>query len=458
MAGMTSGTDSFDMRAATGIPSPGRAASAEVGPAIDSANQKNLLILVQLRWIAVVGQILTICFVHFGLDITLPLGPLSVVVALLVGLNFATLVWLRKRPEVGSHVLEAAMIFDVVALTAQFALTGGINNPFIPLYLLQVVLGAVLLPPRATWSLAAISFSGLVVISVLNMPLMLPETASGDYALFLRTLALLLCLGLDGLLLVVFVAQVTRNLRERDAHLAVMRQQAAEEDHIIRMGLLASSAAHELGTPLASLSVILGDWARVPAIARDGDLAQELGEMQAAVKRCKSIVTGVLMSAGEARGEAAGLTTLSRFLDAVVDEWRTTRPDATLAYETFLENDLAIVSDTTLKQVIFNLLDNAYESPSRWIGLSAERRGEMFLLTVTDQGPGFAPKVLQQFGKPYQSTKGRQGGGIGLFIVVNVVRKLGGNVTARNRPGRGALVSLELPLSALAIGDLDHAG
>ncbi|MCB8837643.1 ATP-binding protein [Aurantimonas sp. VKM B-3413] len=427
-------------------------------PVVDAANRKNVLILVQLRWIAVVGQILTICVVHFGLGIGLPLLPLSLVVVALVALNLGTLAWLRRRREVASPVLEAAMIFDVLALTLQFALTGGITNPFIPLYLLQVVLGAVLLRPRGTWTLAAVSFAGLIAISFVYRPLLLPHTATGEYALFLRTLALLLCLALDGVLLVVFVTQITRNLRERDAHLAVMRQQAAEEDHIIRMGLLASSAAHELGTPLASLSVILGDWQRVPAIAKDEDLSQELGEMQAAVGRCKSIVTRVLMSAGEARGEAAGLTTLTRFLDTLVAEWRAIRPDANLSYEDFLGSDIAIVSDTTLKQVIFNLLDNAYESPSRWIGLSAERRGEMLRVTVTDQGPGFQQKVLDHFGKPYQSTKGRQGGGIGLFIVVNVVRKLGGNVTARNRPGRGALVALELPLSALAIGDLDHAG
>ena len=432
--------------------------SAVATPAVHAANRKNVLILIQLRWIAVAGQVVTILFVHFALGIALPLATLFLVVAGLAAVNGATLVWLRRHPQIGSRLLEGTMMFDVAALTLQFALTGGIANPFVPLYLLQVVLGAVLLRPRATWSLVGVTLAGLAAISIVNRPLHLPQTASGDYALVLRTLALLLCLALDAILLVVFVTQVTRNLRERDAHLAVMRQQAVEEDNIIRMGLLASSAAHELGTPLASLSVILGDWRRVPAIAADADLSQELDEMQAAVKRCKSIVTGVLMSAGEARGEAAGLTTLARFLDGVVAEWRETRPDATLFYENRIGTDLAIVSDTTLKQVIFNLLDNAYEAPSRWIGLAAERRGEILYLTVSDQGPGFADKVLQDFGKPYQSTKGRRGGGIGLFIVVNVVRKLGGNVTARNRPGRGALVALELPLSALAIGDLDHAG
>ncbi len=86
--------------------------------------------------------------------------------------------------------------------------------------------------------------------------------------------------------------------------LAALRQRAAEEEHIVRMGLLASGAAHELGTPLATLSVILGDWLRMPAFADDAELRAEIGEMQAQLQRCKSIVSGILLSAGEARGEA----------------------------------------------------------------------------------------------------------------------------------------------------------
>src|SRR3546814_8697864 len=91
----------------------------------------------------------------------------------------------------------------------------------------------------------------------------------------LHLTGMLACFLLDAVLLVVFVTRVSRNLRERDAHVAAMRQHAAEESHIVRLGLLASGAAHELGTPLSSLSVILGDWRRMPAVAGDTDLAQD---------------------------------------------------------------------------------------------------------------------------------------------------------------------------------------
>src|SRR3546814_10090757 len=109
----------------------------------------------------------------------------------------------------------------------------------------------------------------------------------------LHLTGMLACSSVLAVLLVVFVTRVSRNLRERDAHVAAMRQHAAEENHIVRMGLLASGAAHELGTPLSSLSVILGDWRRMPAVVGDTEMAQELEEMQAAVRRCKAIVTEI---------------------------------------------------------------------------------------------------------------------------------------------------------------------
>ncbi|MBV8651097.1 MAG: HAMP domain-containing histidine kinase, partial [Alphaproteobacteria bacterium] len=288
-------------------------------------------------------------------------------------------------------------------------------------------------------------------------PLALSD-AQMSHMFSLHIAGMLVCFVLDAALLVVFVTRITRNLRERDAHLAELKQHAAEEDLIVRMGLLATGAAHELGTPLASLSVILGDWRRMPAIAADAEMAQEVAEMQAAVQRCKAIVTGILLAAGEARGEAPAVTTVKDFLDDIVDEWRVGRSGAGLAYENRFGADLPIISDPGLKQIVINVLDNAYEASPDWVGFAAERDGETLVLEVADSGPGFAPEMLAQFGKPYQSSKGRLGGGLGLFLVVNVVRKLGGVVRARNRAGRGAVVALHLPLSVLSAGSRGHVG
>ena len=404
-----------------------------------------------------VGQIVTIAVAQIGIGIALPLLPMAAVVGGLILLNLGSLAWLRNRTHVSNRWLLMMLMLDVVALTIQLYLSGGPRNPFISLYLLQVTLGAVLLDVRSTWAIVAItvaSFGGLIWF---HRPLVLPEHQIGN--LFdLHIAGMLVCFALDAALLVVFMTRIGRNLRERDARLAALKQNAAEEDYIVRMGLLASGAAHELGTPLASLSVILGDWRRMPALAADPDRLQEIDEMQAELKRCKSIVTGILLSAGEARGEAPSVTTVNKFLAELVEEWRVARSAKALTYQNVFGADLAIVSDTALKQVIFNVLDNALETSPLWVGFTAARDGDTLVLRVRDMGPGFAPEMLAQFGKPYHSTKGRQGGGLGLFLVVNVVRKLGGFVSAGNRPQGGAVVTLNLPLAALAIGASKHVG
>nr|WP_028164263.1 ATP-binding protein [Bradyrhizobium elkanii] len=417
----------------------------------DTTNRKNMALLIQLRWTAVIGQIVTIAFVDQWLGIALPILPMAGVIAALVALNLLSLVWVRYRTEINNRELLLALMLDVAALTCQLYLSGGATNPFTSLYLLQVTLGAVLLDARSTWSLvglACLSFAGLTVA---YRPLGLPQYGFSD-PFSLHVAGMFIGFALNAVLLVVFVTRINRNLRKRDANLAALRQHAAEQDHIVRMGLLASGAAHELGTPLASLSVILSDWRRMPALTSNPELSDDLFEMETSLQRCKSIVTGILVSAGEARGEESSPTTVTAFLAALVQEWRTTRPSATLYFRNEFGTDLPVVSEVALKQAIFNVLDNSAEVSRDWIELAAERADDRLMLSVTDRGPGFAPEMLAQLGKPYQSSKGRPGSGLGLFLVVNVVRKLGGVVTARNNAEGGATISLELPLATLAIG------
>lgn len=420
----------------------------------DSVGLKNMQQLIELRWIAVVGQLATIAAVRFSLGIALPVDAMLAVLVGLVAFNIASLLRCRYRREVSNTELFVALLVDVAMLTAMLYLSGGATNPFVFLYLLQVILGAVLLKPWSTWTMVAVTCACFAGLALLSRPLALPlDHDRGLASPYIQ--GMLICFALNAALLAVFIKRITRNLRARDARLADLRQRAAEEEHIVRMGLLASGAAHELGTPLATLSVILGDWRHMPAFTRDPELLQEVGEMQAQLARCKSIVSGILLSAGEARGESSAKTTVSTFLNDLVDEWRATRPAVAFVFENRFGDDLSMVSDSAVKQMICNVLDNALEASPRWIRFDAARdadaNADVLTLTVTDAGPGFPPGMLAQFGKPYQSSKGRPGGGLGLFLVVNVARTLGGSVAARNRPEGGASVTVTLPLASITL-------
>ncbi len=423
-------------------------------------NRKNLRLLIMLRWLAVGGQIAAIAIVHAWFGITLPLVEMGCVILFLVGLNLVSRIRSRGERAITNSELFIELLFDVAALTAQLYLSGGATNPFISLFLLQVILGAVLLQQFASWTLVAITSFCFIWLVTFHRKIGLSMHAhmhdDGRSSFFdLHIQGMFICYLLAAVLVVLFVTRINRNLRERDALLAELRQQSVEEEHIVRMGLLASGAAHELGTPLGTLSVILNDWERMPALRANAEIGGEIGEMQVALARCKDIVSRILLAAGEARGEGAERTTLIGFLDDVVESWRQTRAPARLDYVNAIEDDASIASDTVIRQVLFNVFDNALEASPGWVGINASRRDGFLSVSVCDKGSGFQPDILARFGKPYQSTKGRPGSGLGLFLVVNVLRKLGGVITPENNGTDGATVELRLPVSALSIEGRD---
>jgi two-component system sensor histidine kinase RegB len=413
------------------------------GRSPDITATENMRQLIQLRWIAVVGQLATILAVAFGLGIALPVGIMLAVVGMLAVANLgATLALHRHR--VTDTEIALALLLDMAALTVQLYLSGGATNPFISLYLLQVVLGAILLETMWIWVLVIATSLCFAWLSIRHVPLAYPPrlAAVSDN---LRMLGTWSGFALAGVLLVLFITRISRNLRARDAYLADVGQRHVEEEGIIRMGLFATGAAHELGTPLATLSVILADWRRMPQIADDPVLAEELTDMESEVRRCKVIVSDILQAAGEPRGEALESMAAATFLDDVTRAWRPA--DATLPFDYRKQalGDAVIAVDPALRQAIWNLLDNASEAATRRVELLAVRDGATLVIAVRDDGAGFAPAHLADVGKLYQSSKGA-GHGVGLFLASNVARRLGGRLEAENMPGGGAEVRLVLPL------------
>jgi two-component system sensor histidine kinase RegB len=423
------------------------------------AERNNLLQLIQLRWLAVVGQLTTILGVQFGLAAQLPLIEMMTLVAALSLFNLAS--WLRCRTatgEIANGELFTGLLVDVAVLSALLYYSGGIANPFIFLYLLQVAVGAVLLKPRYIWAMVLLTSGCFVLLTLWHRPMILPELAVPIPSLHYIG-GLVVCFALNAALLVIFIHRISSNLRQRDARLADLRQRAAEEEHIVRMGLLASGAAHELGTPLATLSVILGDWAYNPPLGNDPVVHDEIKLMQLQLQRCKTIVSGILMSAGEARGEASVATTLHLFLDQLVDEWRNANPTQVLDCQRSDLKDRQIVSDSALKQMVRNVLDNGIDAaPLMPLKLRVECADNWLTLSIRDSGPGFSPEILGNFAKPYYSTKGRPGSGLGLFLSVNVARTLGGRIEASNMAGGGAEVVIKLPLAALTLCERTEHG
>ena len=416
----------------------------------NAAGHQNMFQLVQLRWLAVAGQLATIMLTQLAFGIRLPMVSMLGVLGGLVLLNAASLALLRFKGPITNGALFGALLLDVAALSAQLYLSGGATNPFVSLFLLQVVLGSVLLDRWSSWMLVIATSVAFALMTVFYRPIVLPPTINRSlFALHVQ--GMWVCFALVAVLLVLFVSRINANLRTQDLRLADIQRQAVEEEHIVRIGMLASGAAHELGTPLSSLSVILGDWRHIDAIAHDPDLLRDVEDMQAEIQRCKAIVTSILMSSGDPRGEETRATTVRALFDRIVADWSGARDFNGIRFDDRFGEDVPIAADVVLQQAVFNLLDNAAEVSPERIDVILGRADDALVLTVRDAGAGFAAEQLANLGNPYNSSKSELGRGLGLYLVGNVARKLGGSIVARNREDGGAELILSLPLVAIQL-------
>lgn len=407
-----------------------------------AATLANMRQLVQLRWIACLGQLVAILVAHGPLAVPLPVGEMLAVVGLLAAGNLVFTLLLR-REWVSPDSLFVALLLDMSALTALLYLSGGASNPFISLYLLQIVLGAILLRPSRAWLLLSAAVAAFVFLSVAHLPLILDRAPpfSADLAGIGQAVAFIMV----AVLLVMFITRITRNLRARDAYVAELRQRAAEEDGIVRMGLFASGAAHELGTPLSSLSVLIADWQREPSFQGNLQLAEELGDARAAVERCRDIVSEILDTSGQTRGEPMGSVAVAELVSALETDWETLHENVPLKVGVAALGQARVPDDPALRQALWSLLENAGEASPHGVELAVTHEKEQLVLEVIDWGPGFAPEQLSALGEISRSRKGA-GHGLGLFLAASVARRLGGGLEARNRVGGGANVRMILPL------------
>ncbi|UUR07950.1 ATP-binding protein [Sphingomonas glaciei] len=403
---------------------------------------ENMRLLIQLRWIAVAGQLVAILVSHFLLDVALPLTAMLSVAGLLALGNVLFSVTLKERWVVPGE-LFLALLLDMAALTAQLYLSGGVRNPFVALYLLQIVLGAVLLPAGRAWLLVGVSIAAFALLSASHLPLKLPPLAAGDFDLGL--IGEEIAFVMVAVLLVLFTTRISRNLRARDAYVAELRQRAAEEDSIVRMGLFASGAAHELGTPLSSLSVLVGDWQRMADRSSDPNFREELADAHRAVERCREIVSDILDTSGLPRGEAMASLAAESLLEGLVADWKTLHEEVPLDASFGAVKGARIPGEPALRQALWSLLENAGEASPGGIVMRAEVTDDRLVVHILDDGPGFAPEQIAALGQALRSAKGA-GHGLGLFLAASVARRLGGSLDASNRAEGGASVRFALPL------------
>ncbi|MCC6657262.1 MAG: HAMP domain-containing histidine kinase [Rhodocyclaceae bacterium] len=399
--------------------------------------------LVLMRWFAVAGQFALAVAAGPLLDIELPLAPMLGIIALQAGFNLLTLRRVALGSAAGDAELFTQLGVDITALTLLLFFSGGAANPLVSLYLPGIAIAAVVLPGRLAWGVVALSVAAYSLLAFWNIPL---PMADAERATRLHLAGMWLIFVASAALIAWFVARMAAAIRSRDRELAAAREEALRNERVVALGGLAAGAAHELGTPLATMAILVGELGRNTELGPETQ--EDLALLREQIEHCKGIITGLAARAGQARAEGGAALDLDRWLEQVVARWHRLRPHAEAEVSLRGTATPRVVGEATLEQALLNLFNNAADAGDGHIEIESEWDGTKLRIEIRDRGPGFDENVLLQAGRAFITTR-PEGTGIGLFLAHAAVERLGGRIVLANREGGGAVTRVELPLERI---------
>lgn len=415
--------------------------------------------LVQLRWGALLGQFLTILVVHLGMQIRLPMTSVLVVLSTEAASNALFQRWSRRATFGNSSFLMLPMALDIVLLTALLFLTGGPFNPFSFLYLVNVALAAVVLPPTLTWGLVVLALAcfGMLFVGERLFPIALfPQLSHADQ-MRVHMQGMWFAFAVSAVFITYFVTRLRHGLAQRELELARARSLASQSEKLASLATLATGAAHELSTPLSTIAIIAKELERALQPS-DQNARNDAQLIRREVERCREILQRMAADAGQTPGLDDQPMRVDELLKSAVDGLPRAR-DIQLSFADDAGECLLRGEAQATTQALRGMLKNALQAspPDRRVEVSAQRDEGACRIAIRDYGPGMSPDVLARAGEPFFTTKDPgEGMGLGLFLTRVVAERVGGRLDMRSAPGQGTTATLVLPVSCAQAHATNH--
>jgi two-component system sensor histidine kinase RegB len=401
--------------------------------------------LVRLRWLTVIGQTTAVLGVYYGLDFDLPIYACLAVIALSAWLNVALRLRFHMTQRLDPDRAAWLLAFDIAELAVLLFLTGGLQNPFAFLFLGPVLLSATALPPRFTLMLGGFAILCATVLVFRHYPLPWdsedPVRLPPIYMMGVW-LSILLAIGFIG----VYTWQITEESRQLADALAATELVLAREQHLSQLDGLAAAAAHELGTPLSTISVIAKELEN--AIAQNAPHGEDVRLLREQATRCRDILAKLTELSSS--GEPFDREPLTALLEEVVAPHRNFGVDIAVALANEREAEPVGARNPAILYGLGNLLENAVDFARERVVVGAQWNEDAVEVSITDDGPGFAPDIVDRIGEPYVTSRRSAadaadepaGLGLGFFIAKTLLERSGATLTFENRaaPERGAVV------------------
>ena len=412
-------------------------------PSLD--NLRSLLII---RSIALLGQTGVLAYVLFASRTTESLWGVTASLAALALVTMISL-WRTTRPwPVADNEFLLQLMIDVLGWTALMYFSGGANNPFVSYYIVPLVISAAVLPWRYTWLVAGTSLLAysLLLYYYVPFPLFTPHAHMGHgSAANIHVLGMWFNFLFSAGLITYFVVRMATTLRQQEAVAVAQREERLRNDQIMAVASLAAGTAHDLGTPLSTMAVLVEEM-----LADEGLPAQTREDcelLRQQIAQCKSTLTDLSRTAEVTTVAQKRLQPLSDFVEQTVARWAVRRPGIVHQVNRDSAGDPPLLAfESTLVQAFENLLNNAADSGSERVVVSYQWDEREARIAVRDWGEGFSAELLQDIGKPIIRAS-RSGLGIGLLLSHATVERYGGRIELSNVSAGGAEAVLFLPLS-----------
>jgi two-component system sensor histidine kinase RegB len=422
--------------------------------------------LVRLRWLAIVGQAGAVLGVHFVLGFPLPLGLCMGAVALSAWLNiFLSIRW-RKSVRLSETHAGLMLLYDVLQLAVLLYLTGGLENPFSFLFLVPVTISATSLSTRWTLWLGLMAFGCATFLAFEHFPLpwipgqelVLPEFYIGGMW------AALIC---GVVFAAIYARRIADEARQMSSALAATEMILAREQRLSALDGMAAAAAHELGTPLATIALVAKELKRdSPA---DSPHTEDIDLLISQTARCREILSRLAKREAQT-DEMYQRTAMLAMIEELIEPLRGS--EVVIAVTSTADgDDRARATEPVFSRNpgiaygLGNLLENAVDFAEMRVEIDAKWNPAQVSITVKDDGPGFHENIFDRLGDPFVTTRpgygeesrvdgGHEGMGLGFFIAKTLLERSGAAVSLANRPApeHGAVVHVVWPRALIDLG------
>lgn len=393
-----------------------------------------------LRWLAILGQLATILFVATVLDFAMPVTASLALVALLALTNLLLRVRFADNRRISEAWASYVLGFDIVQLAAQLGLTGGLTNPFAVLLIAPVMVSATTLSAGRTITLGALVLLAATLLGIFHLPLpWYPGEQFSPPFLFIGGiwLALICSLAFMG----TYAFRVAEERRQLARALSATEVVLARAQHLQALDGLAAAAAHELGTPLATISVVTRELER--ELDESTPLADDIHLLRSQSERCREILAK-LKTLGEDGGSPLTHLAVRTLLEEVVGPHRGTGVELMIDAEGAGDQPV-IWRNPAIHYGLGNLVENAIDFAETLVVVNARWSAAELTITISDDGPGYPDEVFDRIGDPYVSRRDGEssGGGLGLgiFIAKTLLERTGARVSFRSENGAVAIVT-----------------